>query len=96
MIVVINKGSATLYGNIYYEVRDILNSDIKSLGFTNFDEDILLMKEVSYEEALILDNDGLIAEKQLHLDSKVRFFEQTQRLAHFDIEKREYVMSYDY
>ena len=96
MIVVINKGSATLYGDNYYEVRDMLNSDVKSLGFTNSDEDILLMKEVSYTEALLLDNDGMIAAKQLHLDSNVKYFEETQRLAKFDIEKREYVMSYDY
>ena len=96
MIVVINKGSATLYGDNYYEVRDMLNSDVKSLGFTNFDEDILLMKEISYTEALLLDNDGVIAKKQLYLDSSVRYFEETQRLVKFDIEKREYVMSYDY
>ncbi|MEA3387095.1 MAG: hypothetical protein U9Q66_01585 [Patescibacteria group bacterium] len=96
MIVVINKGSATLYGDSYYEVRDMINSDVKSLGFTTSDEDLLLMKQVTYEDALLLDNDGMIASKQLHLDSTVKYFEETQRLARFDIEKKEYVMSYDY
>lgn len=92
MIVVIDeKGSVTFYGKNYYVVRELLNSTQMTLGFKNFEEDILLIEEISYEDALFLDNDNAIRTKKTYLLDNVGYYKKVKQLSKFCLDKREYV-----
>lgn len=86
MIVLVDKNGYTIYGTNYYEVNDLLNSDLQTLSFKKRDElkdclnlDLYLIKNISFEEAILLDESKAVFEK-LSSTNNYLYYERVQKI----------------